>query len=421
MNNKSHPIAALIVAAGSGTRFGDLATPKQYAPLLGRPVLRRAFDSFYTHPAIGAVCIVIQPEHRALCEAALHGIPPENILIVDGGAARQQSVLNGLEALAASGSAPPEHVLIHDAARPCLSAALIGRVCDALLSGAAAAIPALPVTDTVKKRTSPDAPVETKSRDGLYTVQTPQGFALSDIIALHRKYAAETLTDDAALLERDGHSPAFVAGERSNIKITYPEDLAAAEGIIAAAHGDIRTGKGYDVHRLVAPLHDMHRLVIGGIHIPHDKALEGHSDADVALHALTDALLGTICDGDIGMHFSPKDARWKDADSAMFLEHAAGLVAAQGGIITHADLTVICETPKIGPHRDAMRERIAALLQLPVSRISVKATTTEGLGFTGRGEGIAAEAVVTVRLNFGQTEPLSTAALSISKETRKAV
>ncbi|MFN7113274.1 MAG: 2-C-methyl-D-erythritol 4-phosphate cytidylyltransferase [Alphaproteobacteria bacterium] len=420
MNNKNRSISALIVAAGSGTRFGDLTTPKQYAPLLGRPVLRRAFDAFYTHPAIGTVCIVIQPEHRALCDAALHGIPPENILIVDGGAARQQSVLRGLEALAAMGS-PPEHVLIHDAARPCPGAALIGRMCDALLSGAAAAIPALPVTDTVKKRSAPDAPVETQSRDGLYTVQTPQGFALQGIIALHRKYAAETLTDDAALFERDGLSPVFVAGERGNIKITYPDDLAAAEGIIAAAHGDIRTGKGYDVHRLVTPQHDMHRLMIGGIIIPHDKALEGHSDADVALHALTDALLGTICDGDIGMHFSPKDARWKGADSAMFLEHAAGLVAAQGGIITHADLTVICETPKIGPHRDAIRQRIAALLHLPVSRISVKATTTEGLGFTGRGEGIAAEAVVTVRLNFGQTEPLSTAALNISPETRKAV
>jgi 2-C-methyl-D-erythritol 4-phosphate cytidylyltransferase/2-C-methyl-D-erythritol 2,4-cyclodiphosphate synthase len=420
MDNKSPPIAALIVAAGSGTRFGDLATPKQYAPLLGRSVLRRAFDAFYTHPAVGAVCIVIQPEHRALCEAALQGIPPEKILIVDGGAARQQSVLRGLEALAALDSGP-EYVLIHDAARPCLSAALIGRVCDALLSGAAAAIPALPVTDTVKKRSAPDAPVETQSRDGLYTVQTPQGFVLSDIIALHQKYAAETLTDDAALLERDGLSPAFVTGERGNIKITYPEDLAAAEGLLAAAHGDIRTGKGYDVHKLVSPLHDMHRLMIGGIHIPHDKALEGHSDADVALHALTDALLGTICDGDIGMHFSPKDARWKAADSAMFLQHAAGLVAAQGGIITHADLTVICETPKIGPHRNAMRERIAALLHLPVSRISVKATTTEGLGFTGRGEGIAAEAVVTVRLPFGQIDTLPTAAADGGQETRKAV
>lgn len=420
MDNKNTSIAALIVAAGSGARFGDLETPKQYAPLLGRSVLRRAVDVFYAHPAVGTLCIVIQPEHRAACEAALQGLAGKDILIVDGGTARQQSVRRGLEALAGQ-SLPASHVLIHDAARPCISAALIGRVCATLQAGAAAAIPALPVTDTVKKRTSPDGPVETQNREGLYTVQTPQGFALSGLLALHRQFADESLTDDAALIERGGISPAFVAGDRANIKITYPEDLAAAEAILAAAHGDIRTGKGYDVHRLVPPRHDLHRLVIGGIQIAHDKVLEGHSDADVALHALTDALLGTICDGDIGMHFSPKDARWKDADSAMFLEHAADLVAAQGGIITHADLTVICETPKIGPHREAMRARIAALLRLPVSRISVKATTTEGLGFTGRGEGIAAEAVVTVRLPFGQTDIPATAAADTGvTSTRKA-
>jgi 2-C-methyl-D-erythritol 4-phosphate cytidylyltransferase/2-C-methyl-D-erythritol 2,4-cyclodiphosphate synthase len=200
-----------------------------------------------------------------------------------------------------------------------------------------------------------------------------------------------------------------VAGDRGNIKITYAEDISIAEGILAAAHGDIRTGKGYDVHKLVTPAHDLHKLVIGGIVIPHDKSLDGHSDADVGLHAITDAILGVICDGDIGMHFSPKDARWKGADSVMFLEHAADLLAAQGGILTHVDLTVICEMPKIGPHRDTMRARIADVLRMPVSRISVKATTTEGLGFTGRGEGIAAEAVVTARLPFGTQDIFSTA------------
>lgn len=420
MDNKDLPIAALVVAAGSGIRFGDTLLPKQYAPLLGRAVVRRAVDAFCAYNAIGTICIVIQPEHRALCEAALRGLPAEKIIIVEGGATRQQSVLRGLETLAAH-TAPSALILIHDAARPCVSRALLARVIDALQSGAPAALPALPVTDTVKKRETQEGPVTTQSRDGLYTVQTPQGFALGDILALHRKYAGESLTDDAALLERDGRSPALVAGERNNIKITYPEDIALAESILAAAHGDIRTGKGYDVHKLVMPTHDMQRLVIGGVPIAHDKVLEGHSDADVALHAITDALLGTICDGDIGMHFSPKDSRWKGADSAMFLEHAASLVAAQGGIITHVDLTVICEAPKIGPHRDAMRARIAALLSLPISRVSVKATTTEGLGFTGRGEGIAAEAVVTVRLPFERHEPCSPAAADCATTTRKAV
>lgn len=397
--NNNHTIAALIVAAGSGTRFGDTSTPKQYAALLGRPVLRWSVDMFFARPDISTICIVIQPEHRALCNAAVAGIDPARILIVDGGETRQQSVRCGLEALATLAQ-KPAFALIHDAARPCVSAALIQSVCTALQSGHKAAIPALPVTDTIKKRDSSGA-VSTQSRDGLYTVQTPQGFSFDSILSLHRRFESENLTDDAALLERAGENPHFTQGQRDNIKITWPEDISLAESILSAARMDIRTGKGYDVHRLVPPQHDLHKLVIGGIVIPHDKALEGHSDADVGLHAITDALLGTICDGDIGMHFSPKDSRWKGADSGMFLQHAAALLAAQGGVITHVDLTVICETPKIGPHRDAMRARIAALLHLPVNRVSVKATTTEGLGFTGRGEGIAAEAVVTVRLPFG--------------------
>lgn len=401
-------VAALIVAAGSGTRFGAGDVPKQYAPLLGRPVLRWSVDLLRRHPAVSTICIVIQPEHKQLCQAALAGLPAEDVLIVDGGATRQQSVRKGLEALAST-SCPPDHVLIHDGARPCASSALIGHIIAALAAGKTCAVPALAVTDTLKKL-SPAAPsgVETQPRDGLYAVQTPQGFSFADILALHRRFEAEdNLTDDTSLMERAGLPVSIEAGERDNIKITYPDDIRAATAILSQARGDTRTGKGYDVHRLVPPRDDARQLIIGGIIIPFDKVLDGHSDADVGLHAITDALLGTICDGDIGMHFSPKDARWKGADSGMFLQHAAQLLAAQGGILTHVDLTVICEAPKIGPHRDAMRARIGQLLHLPLERISVKATTTEGLGFTGRGEGIAAEAVVTVRLPFTQA-PLQT-------------
>ncbi|MBW7912064.1 MAG: bifunctional 2-C-methyl-D-erythritol 4-phosphate cytidylyltransferase/2-C-methyl-D-erythritol 2,4-cyclodiphosphate synthase [Alphaproteobacteria bacterium] len=419
MDNNKPTIAALVVAAGSGTRFGGAQMPKQYAPLLGRPVLRWSVDALRAQGVVGVIGIVIQPEHRATCEAALAGIENANILIIDGGATRQQSVRLGLDALAAV-AARPAHVLIHDAARPCVSAALLHAVCDALRAGHTTAIPALPVTDTVKKRDE-DGAVTTQSRDGLFTVQTPQGFAFDTIHTLHRQFESESLTDDAALLERASQNPHFVTGQRDNIKITWPDDIALAESILSSARADIRTGKGYDVHRLVPPQHDLHKLMIGGIIIPHDKALEGHSDADVGLHAITDALLGTICDGDIGMHFSPKDARWKGADSGMFLQHAAALLAAQGGVITHVDLTVICEMPKIGPHRDAMRARIAEILHLPLRRVSVKATTTEGLGFTGRGEGIAAEAVVTVRLPFETPADMSAHSTEINTATRKAI
>lgn len=396
MTNKTPVIAALIVAAGRGTRFGDGFCPKQYAPLLGRPVLRWSIDRMQTHPQVTHVCVVIQPEHKNHIQSALAGLQTDAVQIVHGGATRQESVRKGLEALAAH---KPDYVLIHDAARPCMDADLLGRVTGALAQGHDAVIPALAVTDTLKKSNGADT-VTTQPRDGLYAAQTPQGFAFDKIIAQHRKHAAENLTDDSALFERDQLPVHMVQGSRDNIKITFPEDINTAAGILSSACGDIRTGKGYDVHRLVPPRDDARQLIIGGIIIPHDKVLDGHSDADVGLHAITDALLGAICDGDIGMHFSPRDMRWKGADSGMFLQHAAHLLAAQGGILMHADLTIICEAPKIGPHRDAMRARIAGLLHLPMNRVSVKATTSEGLGFTGRGEGIAAEAVVTVRLPF---------------------
>jgi 2-C-methyl-D-erythritol 4-phosphate cytidylyltransferase/2-C-methyl-D-erythritol 2,4-cyclodiphosphate synthase len=392
-------IAALIVAAGAGERFGG-SVPKQYLPLLGKTVLAWSVEAFrgiatdivivvnpkYPHPSL-------LPEGEGTC-----AIPPlplgesrgeGTIKTVAGGDTRQQSVQNGLNALRSS---KPDIVLIHDAARPLISQQLIIDLIEAA-EKSGAAIPALPVTDTVKRNG------KTESRDGLYTVQTPQTFRFDLIDSLHQKYKDKSLTDDAALCETEGHVVTYVTGQPDNIKITHAADLTRAEQYLFARTGDVRTGQGYDVHRLV-PASAGKKLMICGVAIPHDHVLEGHSDADVGLHAITDALLATISAGDIGQHFSPSDARWKNADSAVFLKHAAELVAQQGGIIAHVDVTLICEAPKIAPHRDAMQQRIAEILQLPLRRISVKATTTEGLGFTGRREGIAAQSIITARLPF---------------------
>lgn len=378
-------VAVLIVAAGTGERFGG-GLPKQYLPLFGKPVLRWSIDVFKSHPAVGSIVTVIHPDHADLYRRAAGDA---NILApVTGGGTRQESVLRGLEVLAAQ---KPDIVLIHDAARPAVTHGVIDAVI-AGLSASKAAVPGLPVVDTLRRDN------RTEDRDGLYTVQTPQGFHFSDILALHRKHAGKAATDDAGLFDAAGIPVAIVSGDRGNFKMTHADDLPQMEQVLSARCADVRTGSGYDVHRLV--VQPGRKLMIGGVEIPHTHTLEGHSDADVALHALTDALLATICDGDIGMHFSPKDARWKNADSAAFLRHAADKITALGGIITHADVTIICEEPKIGPHRDKIRARIADILSLPVTRISIKATTTEGLGFTGRKEGIAAEAVATVRLPF---------------------
>ncbi|MDE1152152.1 MAG: bifunctional 2-C-methyl-D-erythritol 4-phosphate cytidylyltransferase/2-C-methyl-D-erythritol 2,4-cyclodiphosphate synthase [Micavibrio sp.] len=393
MSNKNN-IAVLIVAAGTGERFGS-RLPKQYMPLLGRPVLRWSVDAFLAAPNIDSVHVVIHPDHAALYAAAVHGAEKLHTPIIGGGT-RQQSVALGLEALANSKS-KPDIVLIHDAARPGVTPQIITDVCAALHI-AKAAIPGLPVTDTVRRKTA--AGIQTENRDGLYAIQTPQGFDFDTILNLHRHHTAVAVTDDAALCELAGINVEIISGDKNNFKVTHADDTAHMEQALSARCGDIRTGSGYDVHKLVKPTDDARKLMINGIVVPHDHVLEGHSDADVGLHAITDALLATICDGDIGMHFSPKDARWKNADSAKFLAHAVSLITAQGGLVTHVDVTIICEAPKIGPHRDAMRTRIAAIMGLPVSRISVKATTTEGLGFTGRREGIAAESVVTVRLPF---------------------
>lgn len=382
--------AAIIVAGGRGARFGS-ESPKQYQPLLGQPLLRRTVVAFLDHPRVDRVQVVIRREDRALYDAAVLGLdlglglaPP-----VIGGATRQASVAAGLEAVAGG---DVKQVLIHDAARPLVSAALIDRVLAAL-ADTAGALPALPVADSLR-RVEQGAVAGTVARDNLVRAQTPQGFRLADILKAHRTATDGTATDDAELMQGLGGRVAVVAGDEDNFKVTEAEDLMRAERTLLARLSDIRTGSGFDVHRFGPGDH----VMLGGVRIAHGNGLVGHSDADAALHALTDAILGALAEGDIGAAFPPSDARWRNADSALFLKHAGERVAARGGIIAHLDLTIICEAPKIGPHRDAMRARIAEILSLAPDRVSVKATTTEKLGFTGRAEGLAAEALATVRL-----------------------
>jgi len=377
---------ALVLAAGRGVRFGG-TLPKQYLPLGGSSVLRHAVSAFAGHLRIDGVLVTIRPEDRDVYDRALAGLdllPP-----VAGGTERQDSVRLGLEALRPH---RPERVLVHDGARPFPDVAMIDRVLDAL-DRAPAAIPGLPLGDTIKRATG-ETITETVDRTGLWRVQTPQGFRFEAILEAHRKAAGRALTDDAAVAEAAGIAPLIVAGSEANLKVTTTDDLAAAERLIAARQGDIRVGQGFDVH----PFGPGDSLMICGIKVPHGAGVVGHSDADVGLHALTDAVLGAIGAGDIGMHFPPSDPQWKGASSDRFLAHAVELVRAKGGGIAALDVTIICERPKIGPHRAAMVERVAAICGVAADRVSVKATTTEKLGFTGRGEGIAAQAVATVCL-----------------------
>lgn len=377
--------AVLIVAAGSGRRLGG-EVPKQYLALAGRSVLRRSIDAFRSHTDIDAIRVVISGDHRDLYAKATDGLdmlPP-----VIGGAARQESVRNGLESLAGM---KPDKVLIHDAARPFVTADVIDGVLQAL-DRHPGAIPAVPVIDTLK-RGSDGTIGGTVDRGGLWRAQTPQGFRFGAILEAHRKLSDRQLTDDAALLEAQGLSVELVPGAEGNFKITTMEDFERATRLLTPAR-DYLTGNGFDVHRFTAGDH----VTICGVRVEHSHALEGHSDADVGLHAITDAILGAIGAGDIGQHFPPTDARWKGADSAAFLSHAASLVGERGGSVVHVDVTIICERPKIGPHREAMVRRVAEILALAPARVSVKATTTEGLGFTGRREGIAAQATATVAL-----------------------
>ncbi|MBN8814778.1 MAG: bifunctional 2-C-methyl-D-erythritol 4-phosphate cytidylyltransferase/2-C-methyl-D-erythritol 2,4-cyclodiphosphate synthase [Sphingomonas sp.] len=369
----SSDTVALIVAAGKGERAGgDL--PKQFQLLDGIPLVEHARRAFERHAGIDRIVTVLGEGQSAIGET------------VAGGEMRRDSVRNGLEAI---GDAA--RVLIHDAARPIVPASVVDRLLGAL-DEAKGAVPVLPVADTLAAKD--EALGDTIDRSALVRVQTPQAFDFAAILAAHRVWpASEEATDDAQILRRAGHEVATVAGDGLLDKITYPGDLALAEAHLGAAMR-VRTAIGFDVHRLVAG----EKLWLGGVLIPHDKGLSGHSDADVALHAITDAVLGTIAAGDIGMHFPPTDPRWRGAESGQFLQHAASLVAAEGGVIDFVDLTIMCEAPKIGPWRAPIRDRVAGLLGLAPGQISVKATTTERLGFTGRGEGIAAQAIVTVRI-----------------------
>ncbi len=387
-------IAAVIVAAGRGTRAGgDL--PKQFRQIGGEVMLSRTLSGFLDHQNIGAVLTVINAGDQELyaqlrTDLAGH---PRLLSPVAGGATRQASVRAGLEALAPR---KPDYVLIHDAARPFASPDLLSRAITAAQK-TGAAIPALPVTDTVKTVDSLGRVDKTLDRAMLRLVQTPQAFAFEPLLAAHRRAQAagrEDFTDDSALAEWAGMKVDVFPGEPGNIKVTTAEDFARSEAMQFAAMGDIRTGMGFDVHAFGPGDH----VMIGGVRITHDHALVGHSDADVGLHAIVDAILGALADGDIGSHFPPSDPQWKGAASDKFLSYAVERVAARGGRIAHLDLTIVCETPKIGPHRDAIRDRIATICSLGTGRVAVKATTSEKLGFTGRGEGIAAYATATVRL-----------------------
>ena len=385
--------AALVVAAGRGHRFGA-ELPKQFLPLAGKPVLRHALEAFATHPGIAAVQTVIHPDDRNLYEAAAAGLdlrPP-----AAGGATRQESVRLGLAALADLG---PDRVLIHDAARPFVSSDLIDRVLDGL-ERHPGVIPAVPVADTLK-RAEDGAIAGTVDRAGLWRAQTPQGFRYGDIAAAHADLAGHELTDDAALLEALGLTVGLVEGAERNFKITSKDDMERAQGLLAGGRRETRCGTGFDVHRFGPPVAGGLTIQLCGVAVPHDRALLGHSDADVGLHAVTDAILGALGQGDIGSHFPPSDPQWKGADSAVFLRAAGDLVAERDGRIVHLDVTLICEAPKVGPRRGAMVARIAEILDLDAGRVSVKATTTETLGFTGRREGIAAQAAASLDLPVG--------------------
>lgn len=374
--------AAIIVAAGRGSRVGG-DTPKQWRTLRGRVLVAWSLEVFLQAPDIDRVVLVLHRDDTAMAPGYEgHG----NVSVVSGGKDRTASVRAGLESLAGS---DVQRVLIHDAARPLVSPALVQRVCDAL-HGAQGAAPALPVTDALWSGAAGRVSGAV-SRDGLYAAQTPQGFEFAAILAAHRDHAGGA-ADDVEIARGAGIEVVIVPGEAANLKITVEADFARAEMLLEAGL-DMRCGNGFDVHRFG----DGDRVVLCGISLPHDRALIGHSDADVAMHALTDAIYGAMADGDIGRHFPASDSQWQGADSALFLEHAVARAAARGYVVGNADVTLICETPKIAPFADAMAANLARIIGVDVGRISVKATTTEGLGFAGRAEGIAASASVTMK------------------------
>ncbi len=386
--------AAILVAAGRGLRAGA-GGPKQYREIGGQPVIFRAMQAFCRHPDVFAVQPVVNPDDTAIFNQAVAGLryqPPTS-----GGATRQASVHAGLEALAAQ---KPDIVLIHDAARPFVTPAVISRAIDAA-GRTGAAVPAIPVTDTIKQIGETGDVVATPERAGLRIAQTPQAFRFDVILDAHRRAARDgrsDFTDDAALAEWAGLTVATFEGDLANMKLTTPEDFIREEARLAAQLGDIRTGTGYDVHAFG----DGDHLMLCGVRVPHTSGFLAHSDGDVGLHALVDAILGALADGDIGSHFPPTDPQWKGAASDKFLKYAVDRVTARGGRIANLEVTMICERPKIGPLRDIMRARIAEITGLNISRVAVKATTSERLGFTGREEGIAATASATIRLPWSE-------------------
>jgi 2-C-methyl-D-erythritol 4-phosphate cytidylyltransferase/2-C-methyl-D-erythritol 2,4-cyclodiphosphate synthase len=391
--------AAIIVAAGRGTRAGgDVA--KQYRMLGGVPVLAHTLTAMAGHDGIDEILIVIHPEDEAQYRKVVGALPPtltERLCEPTyGGETRQASVRAGLEALAGRFSSP-DFVLVHDAARPFVSVDLIER---AIACGSAhgAAVPGLTITDTIKRVDSEGRVCDTPDRSTLRRVQTPQAFAFRPLLLAHQRATAEGLTeftDDGALAEWAGHVVHVFDGEADNMKITAAQDLAEAERRLASSTILVpRTGLGYDVHSFGPGDH----IWLGGLRIAHDRGVIAHSDGDVVLHALTDAVLGALADGDIGSHFPPSDPRWRGASSDRFLAYAVERLRARGGRLDHLDVTIVCEAPKVGSHREAMRARIADIAGIAVAAVSVKATTSEGLGFTGRREGIAAQAIASIRL-----------------------
>ncbi|SMF67388.1 2-C-methyl-D-erythritol 2,4-cyclodiphosphate synthase [Xaviernesmea oryzae] len=388
-------IGIVIVAAGRGERAGSPDDgPKQYRRIGGRPVIAHTLRQFLTWPRSGPIVVVIHPDDEALFAAATGALPGiERVVTTFGGETRQRSVYEGLKALSA---AEATHVMIHDAARPFVDHGILDRIATALDQGQEGVLPAMPVTDTLKRGGADGLVHETVPRAGLYAAQTPQSFVLSAIRTAHEKAAAlrrEDFTDDASIAEWAGLAVTLVEGSVDNIKLTVKRDIAMAdEKLSLNTLPDVRTGNGYDVHQLEAG----DGVTLCGVFIPHDQKLSGHSDADVALHALTDALLATCGAGDIGDHFPPSDMQWRGTPSKIFLDHAAKVVRERGGTIMNADISLIAEAPKIAPHRQAMRENLADILGISVDRCSVKATTNEKIGFVGRREGIAAIATATV-------------------------
>ncbi len=384
-------VAVIIVAAGRGHRASK-NLPKQYELIFGKTTLNHTIKSFVSCSTICNILCVIHPDDLELYNKAI--APFEIMPPVHGGPTRQESVYRGLKALESSA---PDIVLIHDAARPFIEENIINSLVKTITDGEKAALPALPVVDSLKKADN-DYVTGIASRDGLYTAQTPQAFNFGTILKAHEATQDQEFTDDVAVAAASGIKAKIITGSEAAFKITHREDFKKAEQHLMIQMSDIRVGKGYDVHKF----EDGDHVWLCGVKIPHAMSLKGHSDADVAMHALTDALYGAMAEGDIGRHFPPTEAKWKGAASDIFLKHAVSMVGERGGMIASVDITIICEAPKIGPHSDAMCTRLADIMDMDISRVSVKATTTEKLGFTGRGEGIAAEAIATVRLPLGE-------------------